>query len=92
VVQGAETPTRSRAEMEALAALPGIHSVRLPRGKLAVHEEFPDATAEAVEAFLGDEPWSTAAQAALASEASGQRGDSKVRAPDTRPEPGSSAR
>src|SRR5712691_13192616 len=30
--------------------------------------------------------------AALASEASGQRGDSMVRAPDTRPEPGSSAR
>jgi iron(III) transport system ATP-binding protein len=30
--------------------------------------------------------------AALASEASGQRGDSKVRAPDARPEPGSSAR
>ena len=33
-----------------------------------------------------------AARAALASEASGQRGDSIVRAPDTRPEPGSSAR
>jgi 3-oxo-Delta1-steroid hydratase/dehydrogenase large subunit len=31
-------------------------------------------------------------RAALASEASGQRGDSMVRAPDTRPEPGSSAR
>jgi hypothetical protein len=30
--------------------------------------------------------------AALASEASGQRGISRVRAPDTRPEPGSSAR
>ena len=30
--------------------------------------------------------------AALASEASGQRGDSMMRAPDTRPEPGSSAR
>src|SRR5262249_13405172 len=30
--------------------------------------------------------------AALASEASDQRGDSKVRAPDTHPEPGSSAR
>jgi 4-hydroxymandelate oxidase len=30
--------------------------------------------------------------AALASEASGQRGDSKLRAPDTRPEPGSTAR
>jgi hypothetical protein len=32
------------------------------------------------------------AAAALASVASGQRGDSMVRAPDTRPEPGSSAR
>jgi iron(III) transport system ATP-binding protein len=32
------------------------------------------------------------ATTALASEASGQRGDSKVRAPGTRPEPGSSAR
>jgi len=32
------------------------------------------------------------APAALASEASGQRGNSEVRAPDTRPEPGSSAR
>jgi nicotinate dehydrogenase subunit A len=32
------------------------------------------------------------ARAALASEASGQRGNSKMRAPDTRPEPGSSAR
>jgi pimeloyl-ACP methyl ester carboxylesterase len=53
VVYGAETPPRSRAEMEALAALPGIRSVRLSRGKLAVYEEFPDATAEAVDAFLG---------------------------------------
>jgi luciferase family oxidoreductase group 1 len=34
----------------------------------------------------------SAARPALASEASGQRGDSIVRAPDTRPEPGSSAR
>jgi hypothetical protein len=33
-----------------------------------------------------------AGRATLASEASGQRGDSIVRAPDTRPEPGSSAR
>jgi inorganic pyrophosphatase len=32
------------------------------------------------------------ARAALASKASGQRGDSMVHAPDTRPEPGSSAR
>ncbi|HEY6996034.1 MAG TPA: ABC transporter substrate-binding protein, partial [Xanthobacteraceae bacterium] len=36
--------------------------------------------------------WPLAASAALASEASGQRDDSKMRAPDTRPEPGSSAR
>ena len=36
--------------------------------------------------------WPLAARAALASEASGQRGDPKVRAPDTRPQPGSSAR
>jgi putative tryptophan/tyrosine transport system substrate-binding protein len=35
--------------------------------------------------------WPLAAHAALASEASGQRGNSGVRAPDTRPEPGSSA-
>jgi putative tryptophan/tyrosine transport system substrate-binding protein len=39
----------------------------------------------------GAAAWPLAA-AALASEASGQRGDSKVRAPDTRPEPGSSTR
>jgi pimeloyl-ACP methyl ester carboxylesterase len=55
VVYGAETPPRSRAEMEALAALPGIRSVRFPRGKLAVHEEFPDATAAAIDAFLRDD-------------------------------------
>jgi pimeloyl-ACP methyl ester carboxylesterase len=54
VVYGAETPPKSRAEMEALAVLPGIRSVRLPRGKLAMYEEFPDATAEAVDAFLGE--------------------------------------
>jgi pimeloyl-ACP methyl ester carboxylesterase len=55
VVYGAETPPKSRAEMEALAALPGIRSVRLSRGKLAVHEEFPDATAAAIDAFLRDD-------------------------------------
>jgi hypothetical protein len=44
--------TRPEPGSSARAALPGIRSVRLPRGKLAVHEEFPDATAEAVDAFL----------------------------------------
>lgn len=48
----AETPPKSRAEMEAFAALAGIGSVRLPYGKLAVHEEFPDATASAIAPFL----------------------------------------
>ena len=51
-----------------------------------------DAVFEAPAA--GDDPAAHpfAALAALASEASGQRGNSKVPAPDTRPEPGSSAR
>jgi pimeloyl-ACP methyl ester carboxylesterase len=52
LVYGAETPPKSRAEMEALAAVPGIRTVRLPQGKLSVHEEFPDATMEAVAPFL----------------------------------------
>jgi pimeloyl-ACP methyl ester carboxylesterase len=52
VVYGTETPPKSRAEIEALAALPGIRCVRLPHGKLSVHEEFPDATFEAIEPFM----------------------------------------
>jgi len=55
VVSGAETPPKSRAEMEALAALPGIRTARLPQGKLAVHEEFPDATFGAIDPFLAEE-------------------------------------
>ena len=56
LVYGAETPPRSRAEMEALTALPNVRSLRLPHGKLAVHEEFPDATAEAIAPFLHEGP------------------------------------
>ena len=52
LIYGAETPRRSRAEMEALSALPNVRTVVLPRGKLALHEEFPDATAEAIDRFL----------------------------------------
>jgi pimeloyl-ACP methyl ester carboxylesterase len=55
LVCGADTPPKSRAEMEALAAVPGIRIVRLPQGKLAVHEEFPDATMDAIAPFLNDE-------------------------------------
>jgi pimeloyl-ACP methyl ester carboxylesterase len=56
LVYGADTPPKSRAEMEALAAIPGVRTARLPRGKLAVHEEFPDATINAIEPFLAEDP------------------------------------
>jgi pimeloyl-ACP methyl ester carboxylesterase len=52
VIYGAETPARSRAEIEALAALPGVQVGRLPRGKLSVQEEFPDDVTEALKPFL----------------------------------------
>jgi pimeloyl-ACP methyl ester carboxylesterase len=52
LVYGAETPPRSRAEMEALAALPGVRTERLPRGKLSLHEEFPDDVYAAIKSFL----------------------------------------
>jgi pimeloyl-ACP methyl ester carboxylesterase len=52
LVYGGETPSRSRAEMEALASLPGIAAALLARGKLAVHEEFPDDVAAALRPFL----------------------------------------
>ena len=38
--------------MEALAAIPGIRSMTLSRGKLSVHEEFPGAVFEAMDQFL----------------------------------------
>jgi len=52
VVYGAETPARSKAEMETLCRLPNVQSRELPAGKLAVHEEFPALVAEAVRPFL----------------------------------------
>jgi pimeloyl-ACP methyl ester carboxylesterase len=52
LVYGSETPPRSRAEMDALAELPGIRTERLARGKLSVHEEFPDDVSAAVIPFL----------------------------------------
>jgi pimeloyl-ACP methyl ester carboxylesterase len=55
VVYGAATPSRSKAEIEALRGLPNVQSVVLPVGKLAVHEEFPALVAEAVQSFLGEE-------------------------------------
>jgi pimeloyl-ACP methyl ester carboxylesterase len=54
LIYGAETPSRSRAEMDALAAVPGVRTERLPRGKLSVHEEFPDDVASFVGPFLSN--------------------------------------
>jgi pimeloyl-ACP methyl ester carboxylesterase len=54
LVYAVQTPPRSRAEMEALASTPNIHSVMLPLGKLSVHEEFPDPVAETIAPFLLD--------------------------------------
>lgn len=51
-VIGEATPRKSRAEMEALAALPQIRTARIP-GSLAAHEEHPEAVAAALRAFVG---------------------------------------
>lgn len=56
LIHGAQTPPKSQAEIEALAVLPGIRRVRLPRGKLAIHEEFPDAVVDAIGQFLAAIP------------------------------------
>jgi pimeloyl-ACP methyl ester carboxylesterase len=54
VTYGAETPSRSRAEIEALANVAGVKSIVLRRGKLSIHEEFPNATFEAIAPFLSE--------------------------------------
>jgi pimeloyl-ACP methyl ester carboxylesterase len=48
VLYGAGTPPRSKAELEALKAVDTVELVELPAGKLAIHEEFPDAVAAAI--------------------------------------------
>jgi pimeloyl-ACP methyl ester carboxylesterase len=52
LVYGADTPAKSKAEMEALAALPNVRTALLPAGKLAIHEEFADQVAERLRKFL----------------------------------------
>ena len=52
VVYGAETPPRSRAEMEALAGLSNVVTAIVPHAKFAVHEEFPDEVAATIKHFL----------------------------------------
>jgi hypothetical protein len=52
LVFAAETPPKSKAEMEALATLPNVRSARVASGKLAVHEECPDDVANAIGHFM----------------------------------------
>ncbi|MCA6110032.1 alpha/beta fold hydrolase [Bradyrhizobium cenepequi] len=52
VIYGAGTPPKSRAEIEALTELPNVQIRRLPKGKLAVHEELPDAVADEILATM----------------------------------------
>jgi hypothetical protein len=52
VLYAGGTPPKSKAEMEALAALPNIRAARLSVGKLAMHEEFPGDVADAISSFL----------------------------------------
>ena len=51
-VYGEETPPRSRAEIEALAATSGMRSACIRRGKLSVYEEFAAEVAQAIAPFL----------------------------------------
>ena len=51
VVIGESTPPKSRQEMNAVAALPGVTSVVIP-GSLGLHEEHPDIVFTATQDFL----------------------------------------
>jgi pimeloyl-ACP methyl ester carboxylesterase len=64
VIYGAETPRRTRAEIDALSVLPRVRSIAIPKAKLAVHEEFADATAAALLPFLQGPAHAAAASAA----------------------------
>jgi pimeloyl-ACP methyl ester carboxylesterase len=54
VIYGADTPRKLRAEIEALRDVPNVRVSQLSAGKLAVHEELPDAVAGATQPFLND--------------------------------------
>ena len=53
-IYGADTPPKSRAEMEALTEVSGIAARRLPRGKLSLHEEFPHEVAAVILAWVAE--------------------------------------
>jgi pimeloyl-ACP methyl ester carboxylesterase len=52
VVYGEETPKRSLTEIEMLAGLPKVQMKQLRKGKLSIHEEFPQAVASVIRPFL----------------------------------------
>lgn len=52
VLYGCNTPRKSKAEIESLASGRTVRLARLPNGKLSVHEEYPQAVAEAILGFL----------------------------------------
>ena len=54
MLYGPDTPPKSRAEMEALAALPGIESRRLGRGTLGMAEELAGELAPLIDGFLSE--------------------------------------
>ena len=56
MLYGPDTPPRSRAEMEALAGLPGIESRRLGRGTLGMAEELAGELAPLIDDFLSAPP------------------------------------
>lgn len=51
IVIGEQSPPKSKAEMEALALLPGVQALKLP-GSLGLHEEYSAQLAEIVLSFL----------------------------------------
>ena len=60
MLYGPDTPPRSRAEMEALAVLPGIESRLLERGTLGMAEELAGDLAPLIDDFLsGKRPHQT---------------------------------
>jgi hypothetical protein len=52
MLYGPDTPPRSRAEMDALAALPGVESRLLGRGTLGMAEELAAELAPLIDDFL----------------------------------------
>ena len=51
IVLAENAPSKSKAEMEAMAELEQVQTVRL-RGTLGIYEEYPEAVTEAIQNFL----------------------------------------